>query len=229
MIICYCMKCTRFEMYFVDGMDLSFVFQSVFPYYTNGFRLKNIDRSELDGYDAEKELLSKPMDYNMVYGKLVNDSGQELGSFQSVNGSTKVLFDSDFIFSQINEVNKTVNHYYLTFAFYLKDDFTFKSFSFDFLYDFYPVDKYTTSKFRYSHHVELILDDFIKITTDDVDYDLNGPATMFEILPDFVLACVYNSNKNIDQSDKFDLELILQGQKIEDKKRFKELLGMISY
>jgi len=216
-------------MYFVDGMDLSFAFKSVFPYYTKGFRLKTFDRSELEGYDEEKELLSKPLDYNMTYGKLVNDSGHELGMFQSVNGSTKVLFDSDFIFSQINEVNKTVNHYYLTFAFYLNDDFTFKSFSFDFLYDFYPADKYSTSKSRYSHHIELILDDFIKITTDNVDYDLNGPATIFEILPDFVLACIYNSNTCIEKTDKFNLELILQGQRIEDKKRFKELLAMISY
>lgn len=216
-------------MYFVDGMDLSFAFKSVFPYYTKGFRLKTFDRSELEGYDEEKELLSKPLDYNMTYGKLVNDSGHELGMFQSVNGSTKVLFDSDFIFSQINEVNKTVNHYYLTFAFYLNDDFTFKSFSFDFLYDFYPADKYSTSKSRYSHHIELILDDFIKITTDNVDYDLNGPATIFEILPDFVLACIYNSNTHIEKTDKFNLELILQGQPIEDKKRFKELLAMISY
>lgn len=216
-------------MYFVDGMDLSFAFQSVFPYYTKGFRLKTFNRSELEGYDEEKEQLSKPLDYNINYGKLVNDSGHELGVFQSVHGSTKVLFDSDFIFSQLNEVNKTVNHYYLTFAFYLNDDFTFKSFSFDFLYDFYPADKYSTSKSRYSHHVELILDDFVKVTTDNVDYDLNDPATMFEILPDFVLACIYNSNTSIEQSDKFDLELILQGQRIEDKERFKELLGMASY
>ena len=223
------MKCTRFEMYFVDGMDLSFAFQSVFPYYTKGFRLKCLDASDLEGYDATKALLSEQLDHIASYGKLVNDDDYELGIFQSVHGSTKVLFDSDFIFSQINEINKIVNHYYLTFAFYLNDDFTFKSFSFDFLYNFYPSDKHSTSKSRYSHHVELILDDFIKITTDNVDYDLNGPATMFDVLPDFVLACIYNSHTHIEQSDKFDLELILQGQRIEDKERFKELLGMASY
>lgn len=217
-------------MYFVDGMDLSAIFKNVFPYYTQGFRLKKLNRSDLEGYDALKESLSTPLDYNMSYGRLVNNAGEELGMFQTVNNRTKVLFDSEFIFSQINNVDKTVNHYYLTFAFYLNDDFTFKSFSFDFLYSFKPYTENSSSKNRYSNHIELILeDDFVKITTDDVDYDLKGSHTIFEILPDFVLACIYNANNDIVKDDHFDLDLILQGQKIDDKKRCKDLLGMISY
>lgn len=215
-------------MYFVDGMDLSAIFKDVFPYYTEGFRLKKLNRNDLDGYDALKESLSTPLDHNMSYGRLVNNSGQELGMFQNVNNRTKVLFNSEFIFSQINNVDKTVNHYYLTFAFYLNNDFTFKSFSFDFLYSFKPYNG--SGNNRYSNHIELILeDDFVKITTDGVDYDLNGTQTIFEILPDFVLACIYNANNDIVKDDHFDLNLILQGQKIDNKKRCKDLLSMISY
>ena len=215
-------------MYFVDGMDLSAIFKDVFPYYKEGFRLKKLNRNDLDGYDALKESLSTPMDHNMSYGRLVNNDGEELGMFQTINDRTKVLFNSDFIFSQINNVDKTVNHYYLTFAFYLNNDFTFKSFSFDFLYSFKPYNG--SGNNRYSNHIELILeDDFVKITTDGVDYDLNGTQTIFEILPDFVLACIYNANNDIAKDDHFDLNLILQGQKIDDKKRFKDLLSMISY
>jgi len=215
-------------MYFVDGMDLSAIFKDVFPYYTEGFRLKKLNRNDLDGYDALKESLSTPLDHNMSYGRLVNNSGQELGMFQNINNRTKVLFNSEFIFSQINNVDKTVNHYYLTFAFYLNNDFTFKSFSFDFLYSFKPYNG--SGNNRYSNHIELILeDDFVKITTDGVDYDLNGTQTIFEILPDFVLACIYNANNDIVKDDHFDLNLILQGQKIDNKKRCKDLLSMISY
>lgn len=217
-------------MYFVDGMDLSTIFKGVFPYYTQGFRLKKINRSELEGYDALKESLSTPLDHNMSYGRLVNNFGEELGMFQTVNNKTKVLFNSEFIFSQINNVDKTVNHYYLTFAFYLNNDFTFKSFSFDFLYSFKPYTDNGSAKNRYSNHIELILeDDFVKITTDEVDYDLKETHTIFEILPDFVLACIYNANNDIVKDDHFDLNLILQGQKIDDKKRCKDLLSMISY
>lgn len=215
-------------MYFVDGMDLSAIFKDVFPYYTEGFRLKKLNRNDLDGYDALKESLSTPLDHNMSYGRLVNNSGQELGMFQNVNNRTKVLFNSEFIFSQINNADKVVNHYYLTFAFYLNNDFTFKSFSFDFLYSFKPYNG--SGNNRYSNHIELILeDDFVKITTDGVDYDLNGTQTIFEILPDFVLACIYNANNDIVKDDHFDLNLILQGQKIDNKKRCKDLLSMISY
>jgi hypothetical protein len=215
-------------MYFVDGMNLAAIFKDVFPYYTEGFRLKKLNRSDLEGYDALKESLSTPLDYNMSYGRLVNNAGEELGMFQTVNNRTKVLFNSEFIFSQINNADKTVNNYYLTFAFYLNNDFTFKSFSFDFLYSFKPYNG--SGNNRYSNHIELILDDdFVKITTDGVDYDLNGTQTIFEILPDFVLACIYNANNDIVKDDHFDLNLILQGQKIDDKKRCKDLLSMISY
>lgn len=216
-------------MYFVDGMDLSNIFKGVFPYYTQGFRLKKLDRSELEEYDALKETLSTPLDHNMSYGRLVNNAGEELGMFQSVNNRTKVLFNSEFIFSQINDIDKAVNHYYLTFAFYLNNDFTFKSFSFDFLYCFKPYKETVQPKNRYSHHIELILeDDFVKVTTDGVDYDLEGTATIFEILPNFVLASVYNANTNIPEDDHFDINLIVKGQAITDNKRFADLLGMIA-
>lgn len=217
-------------MYFVDGMDLADIFKGVFPYYTEGFRLKKLNRSDLEGYDALKESLSTPLDHHMSYGRLVNNAGEELGMFQTINNKTKVLFNSEFIFSQINNVDKAVNHYYLTFAFYLNNDFTFKSFSFDFLYSFKPYNENASAKSRYSNHVELILeDDFLKITTDNVDYELTGNQTIFEILPDFVLASVYNANVNISEDDHLDIDGIVQGHKIENKKRCKELLDMMSY
>lgn len=74
----------------------------------------------------------------------------------------------------------------------------------------------------------ILEDDFVKVTTDGVDYDLEGTATIFEILPNFVLASVYNANTNIPEDDHFDINLIVKGQEITDNKRFADLLGMIA-
>lgn len=217
-------------MYLSDGLDLDFVFKDIFPYYKEGFRLKKLERTDLEGYDADKEALSMPMDHNLSYGRLVNNKGIELGIFQSVNNRTKVVFNSDFIFSQLNDSNHAVSYYYLTFAFYINNDFTFKSFSFDFLYDFKQPDKSNSTTPRYKHHIEVILeDDFIKITTDGVDYDLGETQSIFEILPDFVLAAIYNSNEMIEKEDNFDLSLIVKGQKINNKKMYQDLLSMVSF
>jgi len=216
-------------MYFVDGMDLSSNFQPVFPYCTEGFRLKKIERSA-EGYMGLGNSFSMSMDHHMSCGCLVNDHGTELGIFQRFNDRIKILFNSEFIFSQINNADILVNNYYLTFALYLSNDLSFKSFSFDFLYSFKAYNPNNTSKNRYEHHIELMWeDDFISVASEKIRYPLATEFTVFEILADFVLASIYNANPSISSSDHLNLNDIVNGQVLDDRKRYKEFLSMIVY
>lgn len=216
-------------MYFVDGMDLSSIFQPIFPYYTDGFRLKKVEPI-VNGSTVLGNSLYMPMDQHMACGHIVDEHGKELGFFQRVNHRIKILFNSEFIFSQINNADIIVNNYYLTFALYLNNDLTFKSFSFDFLYSFKAYNPNSNSKNRYDHHIELMWeDDFISVSNDKINYQLSTKFTVFEVLADFVLASIYNATPNVSNQEYFDLHSIVNGKTIDDRKRYKELLSMIIY